>query len=143
MGILSTSLIVCITNGDLRAIPPMPITLSIWTPSLRIRSTMAFDPKAVASTNARNIRGAVLPRVRPVMVPFSNWLASGVLRPFIQSVASIVLSLEGIFSASLDSSGIILSQASCISFSFVSASISSEAPIMFFIGNSSTFLNQA
>ena len=72
IGISSTSLNVCITKGDFRAIPPIPITLSICTPSLRNRSTMAFEPKAVASTSARKIRGAVLPNVSPVIVPFSN-----------------------------------------------------------------------
>ena len=35
---------VCITNGDLRAIPPIPITLSILTPSRRNLSTIARAP---------------------------------------------------------------------------------------------------
>ena len=140
-----TSHMVCITNGDFRAIPPMPITLSMTTPSSSNLSTIAFVPKAVASTRARNTCGAVVPRVKPATVPLSSWFASGVRRPLIQSVAIIVLSLTGIFSASSVSLTIILSHVSSTIWS--TSSLLSLPPSvcgsMFLTGNSSMRLNIA
>ena len=72
IGLLMTPHIVCITNGDLSAMPPMPMTLSITIPSLSNLSTIAFVPYAVASTNARKTCGAFEPRVNPAIVPFNN-----------------------------------------------------------------------
>ncbi len=75
------------TRGDLRATPPTATIPSIATPSARKRSTMAREPKAVASTKARNRRGASVARVRPATAPLRVWSASGVRRPFSQSSA--------------------------------------------------------
>ena len=72
IGIPNTSASVCITRGDFNEIPPIPITLSISMPFSRKRSTIAFDPKAVASTNALKMMGALLARFSPVSVPFTN-----------------------------------------------------------------------
>ena len=145
IGLFITSHIVCITNGDFNAMPPIPITLSMTTPSSSNLSTMAFVPNAVASTNARNTCGAVVPNVKPAIVPLSNWLASGVRRPFIQSVASMVLSLTGIFSASSVSLTIILSQVSSTIFSMSSSESLSLTTCgrMLRTGNSSIRLNIA
>ena len=104
---------------------------------------MAFDPKAVASTSARKISGAELARFRPVIVPFTSWLASGVRRPFIQSTARMVLSLTGTLAASSERAGMILPAVSSISFALVSASIRLLLDRMFSSGQANTFLNQA
>ena len=42
-------------QGDLRAMPPMARMLSMGTPSSSIRSSMARDPKTVASTSALSV----------------------------------------------------------------------------------------
>ena len=115
----------------------MPMQSLMRMPSLFMRSMIAFEPKAVASTRARKIIGAVVPSVMPAIAPFSVWSASGVRRPFIQSTAITPLSPIAIFSASAVSAGRILSQA------LSSSSIVSFSPRIAFIGNSSTRRNQA
>jgi hypothetical protein len=87
MGTFITSAVTCMTNGDFWAMPPSATTRSARTPRSK-RSMMAREPKAVASTRARNRRGAVLPRVRPATAPFRLWSASGERLPFSQSRAS-------------------------------------------------------
>ena len=48
-----TSAMVCITKRLFLATPPMAIALSMRIPCARKRSTMAREPKAVASTRLR------------------------------------------------------------------------------------------
>jgi hypothetical protein len=48
-----TSAMVCITKRLFLATPPIAMALSIRVPCARKRSTMARDPKAVASTRPR------------------------------------------------------------------------------------------
>jgi len=49
----------------------MVTTSFIIIPSSINLSTIAFDPKAVASTNALKIFGAVVPKDRSVTTPFN------------------------------------------------------------------------
>ena len=99
MGTFMTSATICIMNGDFFATPPSAITPLIGTPSRRNLSAIAFAPKAVASTRARKILGAPVPRLSPVTAPFRSWFASGVLLPFIQSIAITPVSSAGKASA--------------------------------------------
>ena len=94
------SAMVCMTKGDLRAMPPMAITSSMLTPSSRKRSLMARDPKAVASTSALKTAGAEVPSVSPSMAPRMRGSRSGVRRPLCQSRATGSSSVTGSFCAS-------------------------------------------
>jgi len=60
--------------------PPMVTTSFIIIPSSINLSTIAFDPKAVASTNALKIFGAVVPKDRSVTTPFNFWSAKGLFK---------------------------------------------------------------
>ncbi len=117
-----TSATICMTKGDFFATPPIAITSRTGIPSSAKRSTIRREPNAVASTSARNIRGASLPSVSPVIAPRSDWSASGVRRPFIQSTARIPDSPAGMRAAAAESSGMIRSTAASRTARAVSAS---------------------
>src|SRR6185312_11405292 len=138
IGMFKTSAIICITNGDFLAIPPIPIIPFTDTPCFINLSTIALLPKQVDSTSERKILGASVPSVKPVTAPLSKGLASGVRLPFSQSTLSSLSSFNGICAAELLNSGIILSM-----ILLIESSGNSDLSKIYFKGHASKFLNHA
>ena len=133
IGMSSTSASVCITKGAFLLIPPMALTESMRSPWPFICSTIRREPKAVASTSARNISGALVPSVSSATAPFTFWSASGVRRPFIQSRATTPSSEGSMSWASRVSSTSMPSRTFCLA----------SPPGISFSVHASIFLNQA
>src|SRR3982751_5646751 len=104
---------------------------------------MALAPKQVDSTIARKTAGALVPILRPVMAPFSNWFASGVLLPFNQSTADSLSLSSGICSAWRLNSAIMLAEIALASSFAESVVIAEDLSSMFCNGHDKRFLNHA